>query len=393
MAVFGDRYRKRLHVQLDAARVAVAVSASGRVPANAAQRDLDTAAAGLAASVAVLFDAGRADEVVAALAAARAEPAGAPVAQWHAFIDGVAAELPVRSPSGSGRRFCTRCGSTVMDGAQFCEECGAPVSAPPSPLPANGPVPVAGERRRRAPVIAAVVCALLATAAFGIWLLARGDDDPVANDRVAATIEPSTAPPTVPATPVRPSSASPTALLPPPDRAAALRALLPARAMGSSWRESAYVATDVAPLDACGTGFTGDEGAPVHVGRTVSHGSTFVNAQVTGFGPGGAEAAVDGYVRSLEACTEYHNATFDKDVTVTRAPQVQVSGDTATVRAQLEFRRTGTTDVTLVVEVVVLRRGDLVQTLLVSAAPPGPSAAVTTGAVRAASALIRSAQP
>jgi hypothetical protein len=248
---------------------------------------------------------------------------------------------------------------------------------------------VAGKWRTYAvAVVVGVALAMVAVAAFAVWLHARGGrsavDEPVPVASATSPTASQTAATILP---------TPTPVRQPPDRATALRALLPAAAMGPQWRESAYVATDVAPADFCGTGFTGDEGAVTHVGRTVSRGSTFVNAQVAGFGPGGAEAAVAGYVRSLEACTEYHNTTFDKDVRVTRAPQRQAAGDTAVVRAQVEFRRPGTADVTLVVEVVVLRKRDLVQVLLVSASPPGPGEAVAAGAMNAAASRLRSAQP
>ena len=71
--------------------------------------------------------------------------------------------------------FCPTCGSQLPEDAQFCGSCGTQLGEQGLyPVPAAGPMPAAGTapKRRRAPIIAAIVAAtvvVLAGAGFAAW--------------------------------------------------------------------------------------------------------------------------------------------------------------------------------------------------------------------------------
>ena len=71
--------------------------------------------------------------------------------------------------------FCPTCGSQLPEDAQFCGSCGTQLGEQDLyPVPAAGPMPAAGTapKRRRAPIIAAIVAAtvvVLAGAGFAAW--------------------------------------------------------------------------------------------------------------------------------------------------------------------------------------------------------------------------------
>jgi hypothetical protein len=183
---------------------------------------------------------------------------------------------------------------------------------------------------------------------------------------------------------------TPPAVAAPTERDAQV-ALLRAGDLGAGWSESPTVPTDTAAPDVCNESSSTTDVA--HVGRTVSGpGGAFVNAQVFAY-DGDATNALDGIMNGLSSCATYFNPVYRKDIDVVAVRAAVTRGATTTGGARLVFRKADTDTVLLLVELrIILVRG-LVETLLISRHPPGPSGALVGAVTNAAVRRLATAAP